>query len=576
MEVRVVFHRTGSRDFPHALEVARRQPGFREAEDATEFSVVFNQDRLDGYDELLAVVGRWSQTRLYLNGHAVDRPRLEHMLGCYRRRLLAPDRRAHCAGQSVHETRIGPVRQLFPCRLIPISEANHGGWFQYGRLTREGVFVLDKAQLRDAVKAALDRTLAVHCPALFPAEVDAVIDRLPDRIDPDRDPHWGYREGWQNGRFVRVGVEKRAVPRGGTPQAEPGEGRGRRGGRPRSGDVDLVDAGPEGADGVAEAEGPDRRGGGSTRPEPPAARDAAASGREARRRAADAGASAHRPKAPEIRPVRYEDIGGLAAQIRAVRETLELPLRFPELFLHLGIDPHRGILLSGPPGTGKTLLARALASECAASFHLVNGPEIISKWHGESEANLRRIFEEAKEAAPAVVLIDEIDSIAPDRSRVSHNHEAVLVSQLLTLLDGLVDRGQVVVVATTNRPELVDPAVRRPGRLDLLLEIGLPDLAARRDILRIHTGRMPLDPGVDIPALASATEGFAGAHLSSLCREAGLECMREVIVLDAEGAFTVVPDALQALTVRPEHFARALAVVAEMRRRGEAAPKGSE
>lgn len=547
MEVRVVFHRTGSRDFPRALELARRQPGFREQEDAAEFAVSFNQDRLDAYDQLLALVGRWAQTRLFLNGQPVDRPRLEHMLACYRRRLQAPDRRAHCAGQSVHETRVGPVRQLFPCRLIPISEANHGGWFQYGRLTREGVFVVDKAQLREAVRQSLERTLAVHCPALFPAEVDAVVDRLPERIDPERDPHWGYREGWQNGRFVKVGVEKRPVARGGQ-QAHPAWR------RPRGGDADLLQGGAE--DGGTPP--PMNRG-----TAPPPTRPGAAGVGEAPAATSQAA----------VRPVRYGDIGGLAPQIRAVRETLELPLRFPELFAQLGIEPHRGVLLSGPPGTGKTLLARALAHECAASFHLINGPEIISKWHGESEANLRRIFEEARAAAPAVVLIDEVDSIAPDRSRVNHNHEAVLVSQLLTLLDGLVDRGQVVVIATTNRPELVDPALRRPGRLDLLLEIGLPDEQARRDILRIHTGRMPLHPEVDIPALATATEGFAGAHLSALCREAGLECMREVVVLDDEGGFTLVQSGVPALTVRPEHFSRALTVVAEMRRRGEAVSK---
>lgn len=562
MEVRVVFHRTGSRDFPRAMDVARRQPGFREPAAGAEFCVSFDQDQLDAYDELVAIVGRWSQTRLYLNGHPVDRSRLEHMLGCYRRRLLAPDRRAHCTGQSVHETRIGAVRQLFPCRLIPISETNHGGWFQYGRLTREGVFLVDKAQLRHAVQGALDRTLAAHCPALFPAEVDAVIDRLPERIDPERDHHWGYREGWQNGRFVRVGVEKRPASRAGTPQAR----------RLPTGGADLVDVGTEGARGwPGQGAGSLRVGGpadvASRRYEPPT---------PVARRPAEPDGAAARHVGPELRGVRYGDIGGLTTEIRTLRETLELPLRFPDLFERLGITPHRGVLLSGPPGTGKTLLARALASECEASFLLINGPEIISKWHGESEANLRRIFDAARENAPAVVLIDEVDAIAPDRARVQHNHEAVLVSQLLTLLDGLVDRGQVVVVATTNRPELVDRALRRPGRLDLLLEIGLPDLAARLEILRIHTDRMPLHPGVDIPALAAATEGFTGAHLSSLCREAGLECMRAVVILDAGGVFRLAPDALQALTVRPEHFTRALRVVNAMRRRGEAVVKRPE
>ena len=402
VELRVVFRRTSSKEFPRALALARQQPGFAEGEGA--FAVTFNQDQLDAYQELVALVGRWAQTAVSLNGQAVSRERLNHMVACYQARLAAPDRRVYCTGGEVHQSRVGAVRQLFPCRMIPVSEANGNGWFQYGRLTRDGVFVVDKAQLRQAVSGALGETLAEHCPALFPAEVDAVIDRLPDRVDPRKDPHWAYRDGWHNGRFVPVGVEKRT----GTAAARTNSG-------------------------------------------PPAEAEAVAVG---------SGVAQN----PEIAPVRYRDIGGLGPQIRLVRENLELPLRFPGLFAHLGVEPHRGMLLSGPPGTGKTMLARALATEAQANFLVVNGPEILSKWRGESEANLRRIFSEAREGAPSVVLIDEVDAIAPDRARVQHNHEAVLVSQMLTLLDGLADRGRVVVVATTNRPELVDPAVRRPGR----------------------------------------------------------------------------------------------------------------
>jgi transitional endoplasmic reticulum ATPase len=525
VELRVVFRRSGGKDFARALEFAERQPGFGE-EASGEFAVAFNQDQLDGYDRLVELVGRWQHTRLYLNGLQVERQRLDHLLACYRARLASPDRHAYCAGASVHQTRVGPVRQLFPCRLIPISEANDDGWFHHGRLTRDGVFIVDKGQLRQAVAGALDRTLAAHCPALFPAEVDGVVDRLPDRIDPSRDARWVYREGWQNGRFMPIGVAKRAD-----------------GDASASGDGSDAGAGPRRPPTAAVAR---------QRGAPPAA------GGDADGAASEGG----RPPTVDIGAVRYADIGGLAAQIRVIRENLELPLRFPDLFERLGITPHRGILLSGPPGTGKTMLAKALATESEAAFLAINGPEILSKWRGESEANLRRVFEEARAQAPSVVLIDEIDAIAPDRSRVQHNHEAVLVSQLLTVLDGLADRGRVVVVATTNRPELVDSAVRRPGRLDLMLEIGLPDAAARADILRIHTGRMPLAAEVDVTALAAATTGFAGAHLGSLCREAGLECMREVVGMDAAGAFTLEPGALDRLVVRREHFERALAVVA--------------
>jgi transitional endoplasmic reticulum ATPase len=525
VEIKVVFRKNGSRDFAAALEYAERQPGFREEPPPGTYAVTFNQDQLQHYDGLMALVGRWAHTEVWLNGRPVERERLQRLLACYRGRLAACDRRAWCAGGAVHHTPVGPARQLFPCRLIPFSEANHQGWFQFGRLTREGVFLVDKGQLRQAVAESLRETLAEHCPALFPAEVDSVIDRLPDRIDPGRDPRWQLRYGWHNGRFVPVGVEKRIQPEG-EPEAPPPA-------PPAASGAPVGPGGWPAAGGAgrgAEPSGPPGRGGGPVRP---------------------AG----------LTPVRYADIGGLEAQIRIVRENLELPLRFPELFARLGIQPHRGVLLSGPPGTGKTLLARALASESQASLFLINGPEILSKWRGESEANLRRVFEEARTHEPAVVLIDEIDAIAPDRSRVQHHHEAVLVSQLLTLLDGLAERGRVVGGATTNRPELVDPAVRRPGRLDLWLEIGPPDARAREEILRIHTRGMPLAPDVDLGALARRTEGFSGAHLSALCREAGLECIRGVVGLDAEGAFTLRTDDLERLEVRAEHFDRAWATV---------------
>jgi transitional endoplasmic reticulum ATPase len=500
LEIRVIFRRTGSPAFAEALALAQGQPTFRESgERPREFSVSFNQDQLDAYDRLMERVGGWANTRVFLNGQPVDRERLEGLLACYRRRLLAPDRRAYCAGAAVHETRVGPARQLFPCRMIPISETNHRGWFQFGRLTRERVFVVDKGQLRQAVHESLQRTLAVHCPALFPAEVDNIIDRLPDRIDPRSDPQWTYKEGWHNGQFVPVGVEKRG---------RQGEERA-----PAAAAHDLARGRPAAA--------------------PPA-------------------------PARAVPSVRWRDIGGLGPQIKLVRENLELPLRYPGVFERLGVQARCGLLLSGPPGTGKTLIAKALASECNAHLCLINGPEVLSKWHGESEANLRRIFDEARDLQPSVVLIDEIDSIAPDRGRVSHNFEAVLVSQLLSLMDGLYDRGRVVVVATTNRPEHVDPALRRPGRFDLQMEIGLPDEAGREEILRIHTRAMPLLGDVDLRAVAADCDGMSGADLAALCREAGMECMRDVLEQTADGDLFIDPEIVPGLAVGAEHFRRAL------------------
>jgi hypothetical protein len=525
--ITVEFRRTANRDFARALQVAQGHPSFTATPPPVRFRVRYTQEEVDACQELVSLVGGWSQTRLFLGDRPVEAAALTRWLACYRARLAAPDRRAYCQGGEVHETRVGPARQLFPCRLIPISEGNLQGWFHYGRLTRDGVFVVDKGLLRQAVGDAARRTLAEHCPAYFPAEVDAVVDRLPARIDPRREPQWTYREGWVEGRFVPVGVEKRAR------EAAEATGRTAASGELRqAGEPVRVDPSGSGSGAPPPAPGP---------------------------RGAPAGPAPERRQVPAVR---YGDVGGLARPLRVIRENLELPLRHPELFAHLGVEPHRGLLLAGPPGTGKTLLAKALATECRAHFCFVNGPEILSKWHGESEANLRRVFEEAHALAPSVVLIDEIDSIAPDRARVSHHHESVLVSQLLTLLDGLWERGVVVVVGTTNRPELVDPALRRPGRLDLLLEIGLPDAAAREEILRIHTARMPLAEDVDLAEWARRTEGFAGAHLGSLCREAGMACMREVLEFSAEGDFLLPGGAVDRLRVRRCHFEQALPVVA--------------
>jgi hypothetical protein len=207
--ITVEFRRTGSGDFARALELASGHPTFASTPPPVRFRVRYTQDEADACEALLAIVGVWSQTRLLLGEHPVDRERLSHLLACYRSRLAAPDRRAYCQGGEVHETQVGPARQLFPCRLIPISEGNHQGWFHYGRLTREGVFLVDKGLLRQAVREAARRTLAEHCPAFFPAEVDGVVDRLPERIHPQRDGGWTVREGWVDGRFVPVGVEKR-------------------------------------------------------------------------------------------------------------------------------------------------------------------------------------------------------------------------------------------------------------------------------------------------------------------------------------------------------------------------------
>ncbi|MDI6701936.1 CDC48 family AAA ATPase [Methanothermobacter wolfeii] len=227
--------------------------------------------------------------------------------------------------------------------------------------------------------------------------------------------------------------------------------------------------------------------------------------------------------------VTYEDIGGLKEEVKKVREMIEIPLKRPELFERLGITPPKGVLMHGPPGTGKTLLAKAVANESDAHFIAINGPEIMSKYVGGSEERLREFFQEAEENAPSIIFIDEIDAIAPKREEVSGEVERRIVAQLLTLMDGLKTRGQVVVIGATNRPDALDPALRRPGRFDREIEIGVPDRDERKEILQIHTRGMPLADDVDLDELAEITHGFVGADLESLCKEAAMRVLRRVL-----------------------------------------------
>ncbi|MCW3834872.1 CDC48 family AAA ATPase [Sphingomonas canadensis] len=256
--------------------------------------------------------------------------------------------------------------------------------------------------------------------------------------------------------------------------------------------------------------------------------------------------------------VTYDDIGGMGPTIDQLREMVELPLRYPELFQRLGVDPPKGVLLHGPPGTGKTRLARAVANESDATFLLINGPEIMGSAYGESEKRLREVFAEANKNAPSIIFIDEIDSIAPKRGQVSGEVEKRLVAQLLTLMDGLEARANVVVIAATNRPDAIDEALRRPGRFDREIVVGVPDDRGRREILGIHTRGMPLDEAVDLEELARTTYGFVGADLAALTREAAIEAVRRIMPrLDlSEG--TIPPDVLDTLSVTRDDFLEAL------------------
>ena len=255
----------------------------------------------------------------------------------------------------------------------------------------------------------------------------------------------------------------------------------------------------------------------------------------------------------------YEDLGGLSEIIQRVREMIELPLRHPELFNRLGISPPKGLLLYGPPGTGKTLLARAVANETDAHFITLSGPEIMSKFYGQSEENLRKVFEDAQKNAPSIVFIDEIDSIASKREEVQGEVERRVVAQLLALMDGLDERGNIVVIGATNRPNSLDEALRRPGRFDREIEIGVPDKDGRLEILQIHSRGMPLFTDVDLKQLADKTHGFVGADLQALAKEAGMIALRRILPdlnLDEE---VIPPEILDKLTITQTDFERSLA-----------------
>lgn len=258
-----------------------------------------------------------------------------------------------------------------------------------------------------------------------------------------------------------------------------------------------------------------------------------------------------------IADVHYEDLGGLKSEIQKIREMVEYPMRYPELFERLGIEPPKGVLLYGAPGTGKTLLAKAVANESDAHFISISGPELVSKFVGESEEKLRSLFKEANEKAPSLIFMDEIDAIAPKREEATNEVERRMVSQLLTLMDGMAQRGQVIVLAATNRPDAVDPALRRPGRFDREIEIGIPDMPARKEILQIHTRNMPLAKGVNIDELAAITHGYTGADLSALVKEAAMASLRSIWpkIIDKK---KIPEELLMSLSVSMDDFSEAL------------------
>jgi transitional endoplasmic reticulum ATPase len=401
-------------------------------------------------------------------------------------------------------------KQLFPCKQIHLYDNDHltdNSWYAFGKMGDDGAFEVDKEGITERVLSDLGP--CVRCPILDLDTTAEIVARLPEKIEPGKDVGWRYKEDGPLASWAVVKTRDGREAAEGSPQQD------------REGLIErLARSVRNGGAGVAVAGG-------------------------------------MAPGTRNVPATRYEDVGGMRETIALVREAVELPITHPEIFKKLNIRPHKGILFYGPPGTGKTLLARAVAHESGAHFIAISGPEILNKYWGQSEARLRSIFNEARAKAPAIVLFDEIDSFASSRDMMSESFEATLVSQLLSLMDGMNDLGRVCVIATTNRPAALDSALRRPGRFDHEIEIGLPDADARLHILKIHTRDMPTAPDLDLKHIAQHTGSYSGADLEALCREAALVCMRRTINL-SDFERRIAPHQLSALSVTTYDFRTAM------------------
>ncbi len=495
-----------------AASVAARHPSYRiegetdAAQDSARVAVELKlPEEWRSLDDLRALLRSERSAEYAVDGMALSGGELFEGLGCFlRKQRRGAPAREWCTPKKL------AGKQLFPCKQIHVYDNEHAtanSWYAFGQMGEDGVYNVDKEGLTERVLSDLGP--CARCPILDLDGTAEILARLPERIDPNRDEAWHYRG---NGPLTSRAVAKNhdVAPSEEPPTPEPKEGLFER----------LAKSVRSGGAGVVAASGA-------------------------------------APGSRNVPATSYEDVGGMRDTVALVREAVELPIAHPEIFQKLNIRPHKGILFYGPPGTGKTLLARAVAHESGAHFIAVAGPEILNKYWGQSEARLRNIFAEARAKAPAIILFDEIDSFASSRDTMSESFEATLVSQLLSLMDGMNDLGRVCVIATTNRPSALDPALRRPGRFDHEIEIGLPDAEARLHILKIHTRGMPVAEDLNLEQISALARDYSGADLEALCREAALVCMRRTINLrDFEKRIS--PHKLQSLSVTTYDFRTAM------------------
>lgn len=480
--IELVIPRSPSPSLPEALSTARKFEDFSEPDDPKQpyrLTVGADEMRLRhrALERLFETVRGWKGAHLLVNGRVADAQKFRKILSvlqCSDRREAAvlPDEYCNESYGSGWGCR---YFQVIQAELPPsMYEMNRGSryWFQFGSFNEDmSAWIIDKKELAAAITREASSTLADTCPYFDLDVVRDRIDSLPSELELGDESSWKvvYEEQC-NGSTIQqsaIGV----VPR----KLSHGAGFGL--------SIDLTDTFDELVQRIS--------------------------------------------KKRHIPAVSFDDIGGVDEILDMIREVIELPLRHPALFKHLGIAPHKGILLYGPPGCGKTLIAKAIANDISAHFISIRGPELFNKYVGQSEENLRKVFDEARAHAPSIIFFDEIDSIAQKRSsEESVRHESVFVNQLLTLMDGMETYENVCVIASTNRLELLDEAVRRPGRFDYVLEIRHPSPDGVLKILEIHTRRMPLAQDVDLPTLASAMGGFTGAEIAFVAREAAYNCLR--------------------------------------------------
>jgi len=469
----IAFGKSPSVHYGQAVQRAQALSGYRQtgAGQARVHSVTVSvslahEATWEKIQHLLRLVQGWRSTRLTVAGHVVNywelTSRLAQVRSCYARQLQQDAGPGYCSGKQ----RPGGEATFFGCRLLRgVSRQIHGreSWIQFGALSaKHDSFRVHKAAILLTVEHQMRADACLFCPAFRWQRVRADIADLPEIIQLGTDSLFEVKTSAINPKKA-LGIQPKKPP-------EPGVGLMVR--------LNL-------------------------------------------------GANGPLPVPTRIVPsIRYTDIAGQDAALEQLKQVVEWPLTHRAYFEALRVEPQSGVLLYGPPGNGKTLLAKAVATQCNAHFELISGPEVLSKWVGESEANLRTLFARARLLAPSVVLIDELDSLAPRRDRVRQHHDVQVLSQLLVLLDGLETRGAVALVATTNRLEAIDPALRRPGRFDYHIEVPVPNYQGRTAILQVCLAKMKTRGDLRIEAVAEATAGYSGAELAALCREAGLQAIR--------------------------------------------------